>query len=156
MNNYEKLLDLAEKDGITVTENFDLSQTRLKGLYCNGVIAINQKIKTNTEKTGILAEELGHHYTTFGDILNQKSVENRKQELKARAWAYNKLIGLIGIVSSYKASCRNIYEIAEYLEVSEEFLLEALECYRRKYGRCTKLDNYIIYFEPCLEVMELI
>ncbi|MFW5668009.1 MAG: ImmA/IrrE family metallo-endopeptidase, partial [Acetivibrio ethanolgignens] len=136
MNNYEKLLDVAENDGITVTEDFDLSQTRFKGLYCDGLIAINQEIETNAERTGILAEELGHHYTTVGDITNQMSIEDRKQERRARIWAYNKLIGLRGILSAYKANCLTLNQMAEHLEVSEEFLSEALDCYRTKYGPC--------------------
>ena len=43
-------------------------------------------------------------------------------------------------------------EIAEHLEISEEFLAEALECYRNKYGACTKADNYVICFEPYLVI----
>lgn len=156
MNKYEKLLDVAENNGITVTESLDLSQTRFRGLYCDGVIAISPTIETTSEKSGILAEELGHHYTTVGDITAQITIADQKQECKARLWAYNKLIGLQGILSSYKANCHTLVEIAEHLEVSEEFLSEALECYRKKYGTCTKLDNYLIYFEPHLGVMELI
>ena len=30
------------------------------------------------EKACVLAEELGHHYTTIGDIIDQKESENRK------------------------------------------------------------------------------
>lgn len=37
---------------------------------------------------------------------------------------------------------------------SYEHLQEALECYREKYGVYTELDGYVIYFEPCLIVME--
>lgn len=41
-------------------------------------------------------------------------------------------------------------------QLTEEFLLEALECYRYKYGEYARLDNYVIYFEPTLVVLELI
>lgn len=110
---------------------------------------------TEKEKTCVLAEELGHHYTTVGNILNQNKVENRKQEQQARTWAYNKLIGLMGIVDSYKAGCHNAHEMAEYLNVTEEFLIEALERYRSKYGTYTTIDNYVIFFEPSLGVLEI-
>lgn len=108
------------------------------------------------KKKCVLAEELGHYHTTVGDIMDQSSVANRKQEYHARMWAYNKLIGLNGIVSAHKAGCRNAFEIAEHLEVTEEFLQEALDCYRSKYGTCTKFDNYAIFFEPTIGVLELI
>ncbi len=45
---------------------------------------------------------------------------------------------------------------AEYLEVTEEFLLEALQYCKGKYGRYVTVDNYDIYFEPTLDVLELI
>ena len=48
-----------------------------------------------TEKACVLAEELGHHYTTVGDIIDQKESENRKQELNSVHIAeitYNTLI----------------------------------------------------------------
>lgn len=108
------------------------------------------------KKKCVLAEELGHFHTTVGNILDQTEVQNRKQELHARFWAYNRLIGLQGIISAYKAGCRSIYDMASHLDVTEEFLQEALSCYRQKYGVCTRIDNYVIYFEPAISVLELI
>jgi hypothetical protein len=74
--------------------------------------------------------------------------QNRKQERHARIWAYDKKIGLMGLINAYKNGCRNRYEIAGYLEVTEEFLLEAVKYYHEKYGVCTTVDNYVVYFEP--------
>lgn len=108
------------------------------------------------KKKCVLAEELGHFQLNAGNILDQSIVSNRKQEHKARLWSYDKLIGLDGIVSAYKSGCKSIYEIANHLDVTEEFLKEALSCYRQKYGICTKLNNYVIYFEPTIGVLELI
>lgn len=117
-------------------------------------IAIKKDLN-DTEKKCTLAEELGHYYTTVGDIMDESSVANRKQEIRARAWAYNKLIGLHGIISSYLAGCQNYYETAEYLGVTESLLREALDYYQKKYGICAPFDNYIIYFQPCIMVVEM-
>lgn len=136
------LLDTAEQDGITITEKFDFSQTRFKGLYCDGVIALNPVLTTLAEKNSILAEELGHHHTTYGNILNLHNVSDIKQEQHARLWAYDKLIGLTGIIRAYKHGCTSLHDMAEFLEVTEEFLNEALASYRSKYGCYAKLDNY--------------
>ena len=150
--NYETHLDMACNEGLIVKEkNLQAHDGRIKGKR----VAIRKNIKTDTEKACVLAEELGHHYTTTGNILDMTDVRNRKQERHARLWAYDRMIGLVGIISAYKAHCTNIFEMAEHLEVSEAFLLEALEAYKSKYGECTKLDNYAIYFEP-LSVFELI
>ena len=117
-------------------------------------IAIREDMP-ETQKKCVLAEELGHYHTTVGDIIDQSSVANRKQEYRARLWAYNNLIGLSGIVSAYKAGCRNAHEVADHLDITEDFLQEALTCYRQKYGVCAKYDKYVIYFEPTIGVFEL-
>lgn len=151
--NYEELQ--IHHNDVPVVE-MELSQVDgLKGLYYNGRIAIKQNM-TETEKACVLAEELGHHYTTSGNILDQSSISNRKQELHARMWAYNKMIGLMGIIRCYEYGCQNKHEMAEHLEITEEFLSEALKQYRQKYGKFTTIDNYIIYFEPYLAVIKMV
>lgn len=151
--NYEVLLSESDSIGLTVKEKpLKYNDGRIKG----NRIAIRKDLSTSAEKACVLAEELGHYYTSTGDILDQSSVANRKQERHSRLWAYNRMIGLNGIVSAHKAGCRNSYEVAEYLNTTEEFLLDAIQCYRNKYGCFTQLDNYVIYFEPSIGVFELI
>lgn len=103
-----------------------------------------------------MAEELGHYYTGYGNILDQSSASNRKQELHGRVYAYNKLVGLMGIINAYKNHCMSISESAEYLEVTEDFLQDALSYYKNKYGKCATIDNYVIFFEPNIAVLEVI
>ena len=148
--NYETLLEEADSQFLVVKEKpLRAHNGRIKG----NRIAIKEDIPT-TQKACVLAEELGHHYTTVGNILDQSKTENRKQERRARLWAYRKMFDLIDLVSAYKHGCRNRYEIAEYLEVTESFLQEALNTYKEKYGPYTKVDRYVVYFEP-LGVLEL-
>lgn len=156
MTRYETLLENASDAGVIVDETSHFCGTKIKGLYLDKHIAISKDISTDTEKACILAEELGHHYTATGNILDQSTVENRKQEMRGRIVAYNKLVGLRGIVDAYLNHCQSISESAEYLEVTEEFLIDSLNYYRNKYGVYTKLDNYVIFFQPNLVVMELI
>lgn len=150
--NYEQLLLETNQEGLLTKEKpLRANKGRIKG----NRIAIKSDM-TQLEKKCILAEELGHFYTTIGDIMNQVDFQNRKQERIARIWAYDKLIGLSGLLNAYKAGCKNLHETAEYLEITEPFLLEAIETYKQKYGICATIDNYIIYFEPHLAVLELI
>ena len=148
MTGYEELLTDADKENIIVTDQFDLSGTRLKGLYCDGTIALNRDMYIKSEKTCVLAEELGHHYTTVGDIMDQTDVSNRKQERRARIWAYHKLLSLNDLIDSYKHGCQNQFEIADHLNITEEFLVDCLNYYKEKYGLYVRQDNYLIYFEP--------
>lgn len=151
--NYEALLAESDDMGLLVKEKpLKYNNGRIMG----NRIAIRKDIATLAEKACVLAEELGHYHTSSGNILNQSDAENRKQELKAREWAYDRQIGLIGIVKSFRAGCRTFSEMAENLEVTEEFLGEALERYRQKYGIYTCVDNFIIYFEPYLAVVEML
>ena len=153
MNTTEELTEEAYSHGAE-TIDWRFSSDRIKGLYYDGMIAVSDKLK-GPEKAAVLAEELGHHLTAAGNILDQSITANRKQELRGRIWAYNRLIGLTGIIRAYKMGCCNRYEVAECLDVPEDTLQEALDYYRSRYGVFTQVDNYVIYFEP-LGVMELI
>lgn len=156
MNTYEELQDEACKDGIGIIDNHSFKSDRISGLYCNNTIALSKNLKNSTEKACVLAEELGHHYTAVGDIIDQSSTENRKQEMRGRILAYNKLVGLRGIVDAYLHHCQNLSDTAEYLEVTEEFLVDSITYYKTKYGIYTQIDNYIVIFEPTIAVIELI
>lgn len=153
MTNYELLIGEARDKELLVKEKpLCGSDGRIKGKR----IAIRKDLENTVEKACVLAEELGHYHTTTGCILNQQDISNRKQERRARIWAYDRLISLSGIVKAYKHGCSNLYEMAEYLEVTEEFLGDALERYRQKYGIYTTIDHHIIYFEPQLTVVEML
>lgn len=154
MNTYETLITEAEKENVIVKEK-RFKKARGNGFIKGNKILINKDLDTQKEKACTLAEELGHYHTTVGNILNQIDVNNKKQEVTARLWSYNCLIGLTGIIECYKHKCTNLHEMAEHLSVSEQFLNEAIKHYESKYGLCTKVDNYIVYFKPCLGVVEL-
>ncbi|ALA12685.1 ImmA/IrrE family metallo-endopeptidase [Paenibacillus larvae] len=145
---YEKLL---METGIKVFEV--IMPTGIKGLYSDGIAWINKNIETNTEKACVLVEEVGHEQTTAGDITDQCDLCKRKQELIGRRWGYRKLVPLSAIVQAHKACLTNRYEIADYLGVTEEFLQNAIDYYRDKYGVCTQYEQYMIYFDP-LNVFE--
>lgn len=153
MTNYEKTLDEAEILGLSVKEKS--LKSNADALICGNKIALNRdKSHTTNEKNWYVTEEIGHHKTGVGNIISQKSVENRKQERRGRLYAYNKCIGLMGIINAAKNHCVGSYEIAEFLEVPEMRLLEAVEEYRQIYGKGKMIDNYFIQFEPCLAVYE--
>lgn len=153
MNKYEILLDEASQKGLMVKEKpLQSSDGRIKG----NRIAIRKDLDSNAAKACVLAEELGHYETTVGDIFNMSISWNRKQERQARLNGYNRIIGLMGIVRAYEAGCQAQHEIADFLNVTEEYLSECIECYRDKYGEMKSIDNYIAYFIPNLAVIKII
>lgn len=142
---YEQLLTTADQNGLLVKEK---KLAKHDGLLKGKRIAIRKDIETQAEKSCVLAEELGHHYTSSGDILDQDNIMKQKQEYRARLYGYNLKIGLTGLIRAYEAGCRNLYEMADFLDSTEEYLKKAIQCYRSKYGVCTAVDNYVIYFQP--------
>lgn len=129
--NYETLLIEAAAKDIEVYE-VDLNG-KIKGLYKDGIIWINKRLFRNA-KYCVLGEEIGHHETTAGDILDQRDTQNRKQELRALQWTYFHLVPLSSIVQAYKAKIKGRHEVAEYLNVTEGFLQAAIDRCRDKYG----------------------
>ena len=149
MNSYERLLEKGRQEDVIIKEK--TFKSNASGLCRGNKIAIRGDIPT-AEKAAVLAEELGHYYTTVGDILNQESTANRKQERRARIWAYNRLASLEGLIDAYMHGCHTAYEMAEYLEVSEAFFNDAVLYYGEKYGRSITHSGHIITFEPTFTV----
>ncbi|MFR3139067.1 MAG: ImmA/IrrE family metallo-endopeptidase [Lacrimispora saccharolytica] len=146
---YEALLEYADAQNLIVKEK---NIPGYAGRIYDNRIAIHKDIETQAEKACILAEELGHYYTNYGDVLDQSNVQNRKQEYKARLWGYNQQIGLTGIIQVFEHGCHSLSEAAEFLNVPEDYFIRAIECYKQKYGIYTVVDNYTIIFEPVLGV----
>jgi hypothetical protein len=151
MTPLEKLCEELYQQGIEVYEM--PMAPRNKGLCGGNIVWINQALN-GREKVCTLAEEQAHYATSAGNILNQSKITNRKQEKTARNLAYEKLIPLRCFVKASKEGIRNRYELAEFLDVTEEFLDDTLNHYREKYGLYVKWTSYIIYFEP-LGVLKL-
>lgn len=122
----------------------------LHGYYTDGVILLEKRLN-NLKKLETLSEELAHHKITYGDIRDQSNILNRQLELKARRCGYQMLITLDGIISAYKNNVSNLYELANYFEVTESYVIKTLEHYKMKFGLSAYHNGYVIKFEP-LEV----
>lgn len=148
---YAELKELAEQENIEIYENCDIG--RLKGLYFDDTILLSKNIADTNEERCILCEEIGHHYYTEGDILDQDNHLNRAQEIRARRWAYEQLVTIERLINAFLEGIEALTELAEYLNVTEKFLKNALKYYTRSYGIYHHHRNFIIRFEP-FRVME--
>ncbi len=127
MNKLEKLIALAEELGCKV---WDRKVGELEGLYVDDNIALSPDIETTNRKCCVLAEEIGHHKYTVGDISDQTKIENRKQERVARKWAYHKLLPIDAIKHALEMGYTEVWEIADYFDADEQFVEEALIEYK--------------------------
>lgn len=151
MTEYEKLLDHAAGKGLHVIEDFEM-ESKADGMICGNAIAISASVDTQAKKKCILAEEIAHYNLNTGDIIDMTSADNRKQELKARKAAVFSLINVNDLLNALKESA-NEYEVAECLDVTLEFLHEAVTVFRSRYGPWIEIDSCIISFDPLRLIM---
>ncbi|WP_145452874.1 ImmA/IrrE family metallo-endopeptidase [Staphylococcus hominis] len=149
MGKYEDML--IEHDYIDIIECENLPKD-LYGLWLGDMILINRNLPT-TSKLETLAEELAHNELTYGNIVDQSKYNHRKFENYARRLAFEKLISLNDIIKAFLQGIHNLYELANFFEVTESFVLQSIAHYKQKYGYSTRYGKYVIQFEP-LRVFE--
>lgn len=141
---YESLM--SQYRHLTFKESL-LMPTGLSGLYIDKQIIINNRLSLY-EKHCVLAEEIGHYETTYGDITNLESVSNQKLELTARRWGYEKIVSLDKLIECYVADHRTEEDICTYLEITPQYLYSAIDRYRQRFGLSTVYNGYLLFFDP--------
>lgn len=144
MSHYEQLL--AENEHIKIKDIYPLPDG-YSGFYKDGIILIDKDL-SETRKAEVLYEELAHHKLTYGNILDQSKWINRKFENYARRHGYESALPLRIIVEAHNYGVSNLYELAEYVQLSEKYIAEILKHYKNKYGIGTHYGDYSITFEP--------
>ncbi|MCD8921652.1 toxin [Staphylococcus gallinarum] len=149
MGLYEKLCmdnNHIEVEEVTFLPSFQ------PGCYINGKIYIKHNI-SDIRKAEVMFEELGHHEKTYGDILDQTKWINRKFESYAVRHGYQAALPFRLIIEAYHYGVSNLYELSQYVQLGEDYIIEILEFYKQKYGLSTCYNGYVIIFEP-LQVFE--
>lgn len=133
MTKYEELCEQAYNEQIDI-KNIDVPVPGMGAVYIRdkGKKCIFIKRNTTTEeKSCLLAEELGHHFTGSDRVLMYDCPDDWKDEARARRWAHAQLITPEQIETAARSS-EDIYEIADVLSVTVDFLIEAIDDYRNK------------------------
>lgn len=128
----EQMLTIAELEGIMVVD-YPLERPLL-GIYLCGnnnppVIGLSKFIGLDNERRCIMAEELGHHFTSAGQCLPKKfysyneRVNITRAEYKALKWAANYLMPEHDLLDTLKSGIEEIWELAEHFNVTEEFVV---------------------------------
>ena len=105
-----------------------------KGAFISyrGLNIINLDCDTEAERYQVLGEELGHFFTGSSYNLNCKdALFVARMEFKAKSWNYEHLISRNKLKAKLS---ENFYDIADYFNVTPEFLYKACEYYVEKYG----------------------
>lgn len=106
---------------------------KLHGLIVERDVYINSNLN-DTEKLCAVAEEVGHYLTSVPTDISDYSLPfNRKQELRARGWAYEQLIDLDELKSIIQMETEiPIWDLADKLNVTVKFLEQAIVYYKVK------------------------
>ncbi len=127
-----KLYDVAEQNQITV-DCFEMDKREAFSIMDNDgdcYIAIDPfRLHTNADEKVKLAHELGHCMT--GSFYNRyAAVECRqKHENRADRWAIRRLIPQNDLDNAIADGITEIWELAEYFGVSEDFVKKAVCLY---------------------------
>ncbi|MGJ8729321.1 ImmA/IrrE family metallo-endopeptidase [Listeria aquatica] len=112
----------------------------------HGTIFIKKGLPQKEERC-YLEEEIQHYYYTAGNIVKQEKISDVKQEILARRKAHLVLIPFNLLIECYDLGLRTYYEVANYLNVTEKFLYEAVEHFKQKYGLMYYDKNTDCYFD---------
>lgn len=140
----------------------DLVLDKLKGYYRknkqnpNGIVYLNENFDYYVQN-GVLAEEIGHHETSHGNLLgaykksSKDHISKLKQEHRAKRFGYQLAIPLDKLINCYKEGLwGNLDDMCNYLEVDRKYFYEAIEDYKNKYGEYVAYKDYLIHFTPLL------
>lgn len=119
----------------------------LGGAISGNEITIN-KNRNLYEQHSILAEEIGHYETTYGDIADTTNIRNWKLELVARRWSYKKLVSFDDLIYCYKNRLTTLEDICTFLEIQPDILKISLDYYLSHYGLYIEHNGYKIMFDP--------
>ena len=151
MGRIEDLHQLIKSENI-VLDITDMLPSNVDVIYLKSddsfpVIGINRNIVNDKIKYSIvLAEELGHHFTSVGDssvMFNSyaKRLQLDKAEIQALKWATEYILPIDKLKPAFlKMHNRQIDSIYNELEVPHEFLLARLKFLSHRFD-CIDLDK---------------
>lgn len=162
MKSIEDIYKLIEKENI-IYEEKNLSKINSKGIYIQvdglSVIAIDSSILNgNCTYISIMAEELGHHFTTTGNLIEpsknyMEKIIKSKKELLARKWAANYLISDEEFVQAILNCINNKDDFCNYFNITYEVLenkIRAIALNEEKFNLIkSKLREYEVQFNSC-------
>ncbi|EAC8350584.1 hypothetical protein [Listeria monocytogenes] len=152
MNVLDAMLDGISKK-VTILECDLYKNTKRYGIYADGHILLERHMNNKNKKV-ILLEEYLHSKHTAGNILDEKDICNKKQENFVRRKNYELLFSADCIIRAYNLGFIYYHDVAEYFDLPEEFIREAIEHYKKTHGVIWKVGNYVIYLGDYIEVLK--
>lgn len=163
MKKLRHLFQIIERENILIEET-EIKYNNTKGMYINipgfpPTILIDKSVINDRCKfLSILSEELGHHFTTFGN-LPQKSksysekLQKNKKENQAKFWAANFLISDEDFVQALCNCISTPCDICDCFDITDEILqhkIYSIIIDEKRYSKIkTMLKNNEVAYEAC-------
>ena len=159
LSEYEVMEQFAYENDIKLLS--DSLPADLSGYYYSNsdfglkTITLNSMLQTTAEKTCVLAEEIEHYLTTPMNLFNAPHLLQNRFERIARINATKRLIPLSRLIEAKNSAITNQYDLAEFLNITYEFLDQGLTLYKENYNGWVLYKGYKIGFDPLLIEPEL-
>lgn len=111
-------------------------------------ITLSTALRTEAEKTCVLAEEIEHYITTPLNLFTSSKQMQNKFERIARLNATKRLIPFDKLVEAHRRSIRCVYELADFLNVTFKFLYQGITLYSEYYSEGVVHKGFRISFNP--------
>lgn len=136
MRNLKEIFKIIESENI-IYEEYDLKKFNTSGIYfklngVNPIIAIDSSIVNTNSYISVLSEELGHHFTTQGNLLelsksySDKLIKSKKESI-ARRWGANFLISDEEFIQALYKCINNKYDMCEYFNTTIDILEKKID-----------------------------
>lgn len=126
-----KLYDIVVKENISIDDFKMKNKAIILRVNKDYYIGLNySKIKSITEEKELLAEELGHYYCNAFYNNSSSTSTIAQKEYRANKWKCTVLVSVNDFKDAFKKGLKNIYEIADYLCLSEDTVAFAYNYYK--------------------------
>jgi Zn-dependent peptidase ImmA (M78 family) len=98
---------------------------------------------TLAERTSVTYHEAGHHHTMIDG-------DKSRTEARADRWAAKKLVPVQSLIDALMNGCRNSFDVAEHIGVSENFLYKKLDIYQKAHGDYLGHGEWTVWFRPLM------
>lgn len=127
----QTLINRATEAGVSVM--FGKLEHRIHAYYIidggRPFIFLAESLKENTVVLRcVLAEELGHYYTSAGigvpipHVLYRDRTKLTQDEYRALRWAAKQLLPIDRLIQAFQSGIRQLWELAEYFRVTEDMI----------------------------------
>lgn len=160
MKSLADIYSLIDNENI-VLEEVNFKSKNIEGIYLKTsdlcpIIGINRSLINNSKKyISVLAEELGHYFTSRGNLVSEcityrEKLNKSKEEKRARIWASNFLISDNEIIGAILQNVNTIYGLSIHFNVTEEIIkYKLLSIYLRedkfRISKLMIMEDEIIY-----------